>query len=475
MITDDLRKLIRKGEGSQLALVKNCENITLITQIVCSFLNTNGGTVLCGVDSKGHLIGITEAVNIINTIRNRLQVDISPKAPLLSVTLEMVDNHDLVSIEVPEGQEKPYVNDGVVYIRQGSRNIKAAGESIRKMIRESTIASERWERRPSVGLNSSDLDTDEIRKTVNDSDESGRFSFMDKNDPYEICRQLGLAHSGQFTQAADVLFSKHPAHRHPQIRVRAVCFSEDKESADYIDDSEYEGPLVGMLNDVERFLLRNTRTRVKFEPDTIRSSDRSDYPVSAVREGLVNAFAHRDYSAFHGGVAIRLFPSRLEIWNTGHLPEGLKPVDLKREHPSIPVNPDIVHVLYIRGYMNRIGRGTQKIVNACRENGLPTPQWRDDKTGVTLTLFARKASGEPTIVFNNRQIALLNILKKGQEISPQEYRERFAENVSERHARRDLRDLVETNMLEKLGAGAGTSYRRTHREWKRTEPDTNRT
>ena len=224
--------------------------------------------------------------------------------------------------------------------------------------------------------------------------------------------------------------------------------------------------MVQMLNQVEKFILRNMRTAVSFRAKGLQTDDRAEYPPEAIREGLVNALGHRDYASFHGGVAVRLFPSRLEIWNSGHLPAPLTPGDLKRNHPSIPVNPDIVHVLYIRGYMNRIGRGTQKIVNLCREHGLKSPVWRDDSTGVALTLFAQSGGEGYTGSLNPRQAALLSQIKPGGEIRPAEYQRRYAEGVTERQARRDLTELEDANLLERVGAGAATRYRRSERERK---------
>jgi ATP-dependent DNA helicase RecG len=125
------------------------------------------------------------------------------------------------------------------------------------------------------------------------------------------------------------------------------------------------------------------------------------------------------------------------------------------------MNPDIAHVLYIREFMERIGRGTQKIVEVCKKHGLPTPNWKDDSSGVTLTLYGKKKGVRSQ--FNNRQEALLENLSSGDLIRPGEYRKRFAADVSERQARRDLTELENVGILEKVGAGAASTYRRTNR------------
>jgi len=131
-----------------------------------------------------------------------------------------------------------------------------------------------------------------------------------------------------------------------------------------------------------------------------------------------------------------IYPGRIEIWNSGHFPDGLKPGDLTRNHPSLPTNPDMAHVLHLRGLMERIGRGGQLILNACRDYGLPSPKWADRPTGVMLTIFGR--TGQEAALANPRQQALLAQMNTGDQIRPGEYHQQFAAAVSDRQARRDI-------------------------------------
>jgi len=218
-----------------------------------------------------------------------------------------------------------------------------------------------------------------------------------------------------------------------------------------------------MLNEVIDFVGRNVAVTAHFENGRLRRQDRPEYPMHALREGLVNAFAHRDYAGFSGGLSVGIYPSRIEIWNSGRLPEGLTPRDLRRNHPSLPTNPDIAHLLYIRGLMERVGRGTQKILNACKEYGLPGPKWLDRPSGVTLILYSARSSAGHEISLNERQKGLIENLALGSEITPAEYRKRFASDVSERQGRRDLKELEDLRLIVRKGGGAGTRYQRTNR------------
>ncbi len=114
----------------------------------------------------------------------------------------------------------------------------------------------------------------------------------------------------------------------------------------------------------------------------------------AIREGLINAFAHRDYSNYSGGIAVHIYSNRLEIWNSGKFLEGVTPSSLMTGHISILRNLDIAHILYLREFMEKVGRGVVLIQKACADRGLPPPRWTEDDQGVTLSFFAPEVTPE---------------------------------------------------------------------------------
>ena len=203
-----------------------------------------------------------------------------------------------------------------------------------------------------------------------------------------MLEDLSLFKYGHLTNGGDILFTKNPALRHPQIRVRAARFSSGKTDDRYPDAKSFEGPLVPLLEDVIGFIQRNTPTSSSFKENSLKREDKNLYPSFAIREGLVNAFAHRDYSDFSGGVTVNIYQDRLEIENSGRFPEGVTPDKLAAGHISVLRNPDIAHVLYLRGFMEKMGRGSVMIQRACTDHGLPLPTWSESERGVRLTFFA---------------------------------------------------------------------------------------
>ncbi|MGB4859650.1 MAG: ATP-binding protein [Dokdonella sp.] len=122
----------------------------------------------------------------------------------------------------------------------------------------------------------------------------------------------------------------------------------------------------------------------------------------------------------------------------------------------------MAQVLYLRGLMERIGRGTQKIIQSCLDQGLRPPQWKDEETGVTLTLWGPGGGQVELGSLNARQQAYLEAMNINERIRPVDYRERFASTVSERQARRDVVTMEELGLLRVEGAGAATTYVRTN-------------
>jgi ATP-dependent DNA helicase RecG len=218
-----------------------------------------------------------------------------------------------------------------------------------------------------------------------------------------------------------------------------------------------------LLEDGIAFLKRHVAIGAEFHEGKLPRISKPQFPFDALREALVNALVHRDYAAFSGSVSVNIYPERVEFWNTGKLPRGITPRDLLlASHPSILVNPDVGHVFYLHELMERVGRGTFKIAQECRDLGMRVPEWKNVGSGVRLTMFAAKA-GAALLDLNERQKELLEALKPGEQIRVPEFVQRFGHGVTERQARRDLADLEGYGLLVRHGAGPKTSYAKTER------------
>lgn len=463
MASNFIARQIREGEGYHTEFKAGVGASDHIARTVCAFLNSGGGTILCGLDDSGRAVGIPDAPAELARLERALQRAISPKA-LFTMSVEPFEGSPIVVIEVPEGKDRPYVVAGSIYVRQGSITRAADARTLRNMVQDKSATTRRWERQTADALDFEDLAQEEIRASIEAGQSSGRFSFDNPDDLMGALRDLSMVTPTGFTQAADVVFGQYPFRRLPQCRIRLIRFGSDKGGSDYEDDRWFEGPLVPAFNQAFEALSQSVRIQSYFAVGQTARVDRPQYAFEALREGLVNAIAHRDYASFSGGVTISVYPDRIEIWNSGRLPDELETSDLKKNHPSIPTNPDISHILYLRKLMERIGRGTQKIIASTKELGALPPRWVDRPSGVVLTLFAANPAGNLVLELNIRQLELLRTLQPGNLIDSTAYADSVADSVAGRQARRDLLGLEEAGYLVRRGGGRLSRYERTDRK-----------
>jgi ATP-dependent DNA helicase RecG len=459
MTTSDFtERLLAEGESPRLDFRASVEPMAAIAQTVTAFLNTEGGVVIVGVDEDGQPNGsVTERQS--RSLRSFLREKITPRV-LYDVTFDQTAQGNVISVSVPPGPDRPYVFGGAVFVRKGASTVLANAPALRAIVAKSAEPTTRWERRPAVGLDIDGVNLALLDETVRRAQDRRGYVFDKPKDPLATLAQLALLQTGQLTNAADVLFGNKVALRHPQTRMRAVCYATDR-ADDFLDEQLYEGPAFKLLESGMAFLRRHVSIAAEFHEGQVPRESKPRYPFNALREALVNALVHRDYAAFSGSVSVSIYPERIEFWNTGKLPQGISPRDLLlATHPSILVNPDIGHVFYLHELMERVGRGTFTIAQECRELRMRRPEWKNVAFGVRLTMFAAQA-GAASVDLNGRQSELLDALKPGEEIRVPEFVVRFGQGITDRQARRDLADLEGYGFLVRHGVGSKTRYHRT--------------
>ena len=381
MNNTELRKKLSLGEGGTLEVKKKYSKESF-GRVICAFLNTKGGYLVLIPSSADcqHLPEYQEK------IKSLIQNDIVPHTPIF-VNVSAEGQPPALIVEVPEGLNKPYSFQNAFFLRKDDRSDEADIQEIHSMLLDQQVIPTRWERMFSDEIDPEMFSKDELKRL------KSIIPFQDDDSLMRVLETMSLMRQGRLTNAADILLTENPAIRHPQIRVRAVCYVK-KTDNQYKDYKIFEGPALQMMEEILHFIERNTPSQAVFTEGTAQREMRSQYPIKAIREGLVNAFAHRDYASYSGGIRVEIGRDSLAIWNSGTLPDGVTLSDLKSGHVSVLRNPDIANYFYRRGYMEMLGRGSILIQQECEKAGNKAPKWEVDDTGVTLTFFsARPMSG----------------------------------------------------------------------------------
>ena len=459
-----LQNIIAGGESEQVAFLADAVDLKSIGRAVCGFLNASGGTLVIGDGERGRLLHMDDLGVRSQEIQQHLVASISPPA-LWSVSTEELNGKSVIVVDVPQGVETPYVYDGRIYIRLGATVRAASGPEITALIERRHIQPIRWERRPALGLEVADLDTEEILRTAEEGLRGRGYRFSDMKSATAILEELNLYRGGNLLNSAVVLFGKNPARHYAQLRVRLARLSGDRETS-FKDSRVLEGNAFVLVDQIESFLRRHVEVASELPKSGTRRTDVPAYPFPALREAMMNALVHRDYAAFDGGVSISIYDDRIEFWNSGGLPEGMTLKELREERVSRPRNPDISHVFWRRELIERYGIGTGLIIEECERAGLPEPEWKVGSSGVTLTIRSRRSVGAPLRSdLSSRQIEFLAKIRPGAQVGIAEYSKRFAEDVSVRQARNDLTQLVKAGYLRRQGRGPSTTYVRTEKDF----------
>jgi ATP-dependent DNA helicase RecG len=183
-----------------------------------------------------------------------------------------------------------------------------------------------------------------------------------------------------------------------------------------------------------------------------------EYPKDAVREALLNAIAHKDYS---GGVPIQIsvYTDKIIIWNEGQLPENWTVKNLLEKHASRPYNPDIANALFRSGYIESWGRGTLKIIRECKQAGIPEPVFSYDSSDISVE-FRKDIYNEKylqSLNLNDRQVKAVLFTKEKGKLTNSDYQ--TLNDVSRETATRDLKELIDKQLIKPSGQkGAGAFY-----------------
>lgn len=453
----EMKSLILKGEGKGVRKLKASEE-DLVGKAVSALLNADGGSCILGMD-RDQVQGIAHPDELKRKITLRLIQKIIPQAPMY-VEAEEVDGKSVLIIRVGKGSKPPYLYDGRIYVSDGSKERSAGVADITQLIHNRQIAETHWERQIAWEIGWDDMDLASIQAVMAKAKAKSNPDNSD-SDASSFLTNLGLLQNGNFTNAAVVLFAKSPTQWLPQCRVRIVEFSDGRAGDKYLFDEMLGGNLFQVFEKTQSILRARFPIESHFSQEEWQRTDSRKYPMDALDEGVMNALIHRDFSNASGSVVVEISSDRLEIKNFGGLPNGWSANKLGESHISFPRNPDIAHVCYLNGWIEKLGRGTLLILEKCKAAGLAKPIWKVNDDVTTLTLFARYSKRKANTTkdeLSARQQQILGILTKHRVFTIQDLLDLLGDPVSDRTIRSDLKALIEGGWVIKSGNGPTTGY-----------------
>ena len=373
MITlDELRQKLRAGEDSYTEFKERIDNPESLAGEIVAFANTDGGRLLVGVSDSGQVAGLAEPTRIATQLAQICLENVLP--PLLPLIENVeIDGQVVVILDV-RGVYKPYrTKGGRYYIRVGPSKQDASPQELLRLAQRA--GSYRFDEAPVPGTSEADLDWPLFERyyqsvageTLTTSELSSvdtlRGAFVLTEYDNQVC----------LTVAALLCFGKNPQRHLYHSRLSALRFMGDEVGESMADTQELSGPLSQIIDGAASFALRNTPTTAHIEGNV--ETEHPQYPRAVLRELIVNAVAHRDYSLDGAQIRLVIFDHRLELYSPGRLPTGMTLENL-RYFNHVARNPLIVQYLSRLGYMRDFGTGIPRVIRLMREHNGTAPEFQ---------------------------------------------------------------------------------------------------
>ena len=386
MTIEDVKVIIRGDETRTLEMKKTTGELKDGMRSACAFLNTAGGWLFFGIAPTTLKILGQEVTD--NT-RKEIAREIAKLEPLIDLPVEYIDVPDrpgyqviAIHLDAPSYWDAPFTYDNKPYMRIESTTVAMPREIFEDRLMRSKSNRYKWEDHICEGITIADLEEQRIRGGVRLGVERGRMpesSLMETTE--SLVEKLKLTTNGKLKNAAAALFLRDTS-QFPQFLLRMARF-RGNDKMEFIDNQRAYGNFFTLLDAGMAFFFKHLSLSGKIVGFT--REEKLEIPAEALREALTNALCHRMFHNTSSSVGIAIYDDRVEIENTGHLPDELTVETIKQSHHSYPQNPTIADVLFKTTFLENWGSGVGRMVDACKKANLPEPEFNQNAAFVWVT------------------------------------------------------------------------------------------
>jgi ATP-dependent DNA helicase RecG len=394
MDANELRQLVEGHETQTLELKANLQKSGDLADLFMQFANAQGGYVVLGMTNdrppqfSGRITSVRQQE--LDGIQRAARDCLRPPLQLQSVEVVPGESGSYaIVIEVPDSATiHQHVDGAIARRRGGEREPIYLDQEVAHIAAKAEVE---YELREVAGTSLQDVDPSTVDVYRGSVVERNPESLLARASDEEVLRGLGAvvrdSDRGILTIVGAVFFARNPQTLVPQSRVLFVQFpgksvAAPGEPAVYLHSEEVEGRIPEIIDRTERLLT--DRLGMAVLADGFRMRKLPAVPLFALREAIVNALCHRDYSLAGGTVQVRLFADRIEIQSPGGLPYPITLENILTE--TYARNPRIADILRALGYVERHGIGIDNMIRAMEEAHLPRPEFKDTPTSFTVTL-----------------------------------------------------------------------------------------
>jgi len=444
----DVQSKIPKHEGYLVEFKEFLGGLSVkeLAITLCAFANTDGGDIFIGVADNGHMQGVKISPRLLDVIQNTAREECSPPISISLNPIEIDSSHHVVKISVEKSGHLHSILSGKTYIRVGSQDKKILGDELLRLAEtKSKVSFEEYTLDAGIEV----IDSESLNRYY---EARKKVSNIRRNLTHEeILLKIGLAeateNSIKIKAGAFILFGKEDESVMLQRDFTFVKYDAIDKMYSYREDISLPASRV-----LDRLMeLIRPYNRITEGVHGLVRAEKELYPEAAVREALLNAFAHRDYRISGLKNECRLYPDRLEIISAGTLPSIITLENIDERHYSR--NPKTMNALLILGLTEELGQGINLMKDELKKNGNPPPHFIVTSDQFKVIFY------KPKIYINTSDRRKLlyeyfvshEIISRAQIESLLDLRKTSSKNY--------IQKLLHENYLEKIGNGPRTRYK----------------
>ncbi len=412
---------------------------------VCGFANAEGGILVIGRDDQGQVTGLKRAGKLLEDIPNKVR-DIL--GIMVDVNLRREHGREYIEIVV-DPYPYPVSYKGEYHYRSGSTKQELKGAALDRFLLGKQGLH--WDGVPVPGVDLDDLNSTVLSEFRHRASRSQRVAeeTLAETDQILMAR-LHLLDSKYLKRAAVLLFHPDPESFVTGAYIKIGYFETD---ADLRYHDEIHGAIFSQVNRTLE-ILQAKYLKAAISYDGVQRVESWPVPSAALREALLNAVSHKDYSS-NIPIQISVYPDKLMIWNPGQLPPDWTIRQLMEKHASLPFNPDIANVFFRAGMVESWGRGFERIMQACKDAGIPAPELRYEQTGLWIIFPFVSAEATPGKKKSSEKSSekILNLIKSDPHVSARSIAEQLG--LTSRAVEKQIAQLKALGRLQRIGPAKG--------------------
>lgn len=460
-----IKNILRMGESQSIEFKKNFGDEVIET--LCAFANTKGGKIFLGVSDDGKIGGLKIVQETlqgwINEIKNKTNPSLFPDIETLSYS-----GKEILIFSIEEYPVKPVSFRGRYYKRvKNSNHVMGVDEVVR--IHLQTFNSS-WDYHLDPSHSMEDISLEKVDKFIHLVNQNKDTPITD--DALSVLRKFELLRSGKISHACFLLFMKE------ESLLSAIEIGRFQTETLIKDSIRIKTDLFSELEGVLGFIKKHLNKEYIISGNAQRQ-ERWEYPLEALREIIINAIVHRDYSKSSDSV-IKIFDDRIEFYNPGRLTHGLTISKLiKGDYVSTIRNKQIADLFKEAGMIEKYGSGIKRVIEAFKKYGLKSPKFKEVQDGFLITVYRKTPQKTPqntpqkTPQINppevQGKVSLSRKILRVVEEDPTVTREMIAQklSISRETVKEYIQKLRKEGVLERIGSDRGGYWKLKNQKEKR--------